>query len=43
MIDLVIIGMFLALLWIGWELVRIADLMEGFVRSYRESGREKSN
>jgi hypothetical protein len=35
MFDLVIIGIFLALLGIGWEQLRIADLMEDSLRATR--------
>jgi hypothetical protein len=32
LILLVIVG---ALLWIGWELTRIADFVQGFVTNYQ--------
>jgi hypothetical protein len=35
--ELMIVGIFLAMLWIGWELTRIADFAEGFDRNYRDN------
>lgn len=40
--ELLIVGIFPALLWIGWELRRIADLAEAFVKG-SESTQVKGN
>lgn len=34
--DLILLIIVAALLWIGWELTRIADFIEGFVANYKE-------
>jgi hypothetical protein len=36
MIDIGILGILVALLWIGWELHRIAQLAMNFMRGYEE-------
>lgn len=36
--DLLLILITGALLWIGWELTRIKDLIEGFVANYKIKG-----
>jgi hypothetical protein len=47
MIEIGILGIVGALLWIGWELRKLASLarefMEGFVEGYMESLKAKGN
>lgn len=47
MIEIGILGVVLALLWIGWELHGLAKLgtefLEGFVEGYMESLKAKGN
>jgi|HubBroStandDraft_1064217.scaffolds.fasta_scaffold1110854_2 hypothetical protein len=33
--DLILLVIVVALLWIGWELTRIADFIQGFVANYK--------
>jgi hypothetical protein len=34
--DLILIGIFVALLWIGWELHRLAQLAVNFMRGFED-------
>ena len=41
MIELAILGVLLALLWIGWELHRIAQLAVNYMRGYEDGIRQR--
>jgi len=41
--DILILTIVIALLWIGWQLTRIADLIGGFVANYKESVESRGN
>jgi hypothetical protein len=41
MSDLTLLGIFLALLWIGWEIHRIAQLAVNYMRGYEDGIRQR--